>query len=497
MHLQHQKIPVRVLFAASEYAPLVKTGGLADVCAALPRALASAGVDVRVLLPGYPAVQHGIHRKRALATLAATDGFPEARLLLGEAHAGLQVYLLDCPSFYSRGGGPYQDASRHDWPDNVLRFGLLARAAAAIARGLAQRAWRPSVLHCHDWQSALAAAYLRFGPPPRVPSVLTVHNLAFQGLFAREWLEPLGLPAESFAIEGLEFHGRISFLKAGLMYADWITTVSPSYSREIQEERHGCGLAGVLRKRSDSLSGILNGIDTEEWDPQSDPWLERRYGADALEDKVVNKRALQRELGLPQEDIALFGTIARLTGQKGIDLIADIAPRMARLPAQLVVLGSGEAALERRLAELAQAHRGRIAVRFGFEERLAHRIEAGADSFLMPSRFEPCGMNQLYSQRYGTPPVVRATGGLADSVVDCTTQSLADATASGFVFEALDAESFFAAVERAARAWRDPALWQALQRNGMSRDFGWTSSAAQYMELYERLSRALSPAGAR
>lgn len=481
---------MRVLFTASECAPLVKTGGLADVCAALPRALSGAGVEVRVLLPGYPAVLDGVHRKRKVATLPPADSFPEARLLLGEGDRQVPIYVLDCPSLYLRGGGPYQDASRQNWPDNVLRFALLARVAAGLARGIAPRAWRPSILHCNDWQTALAAAYLHFGPTHNVASVLTVHNLAFQGLFAREWLERLGLPSESFAIEGLEFYGKLSFLKAGLMYADWITTVSPSYSREIQEERHGCGLAGVLGKRSDSMTGILNGIDTDEWDPQNDPLLERRYGPDSLEDKAANKHALQREIGLPRDDIPLFGTVARLTGQKGIDLVADIAQRLAALPAQLVVLGSGETAIEHRLAELARSHRGRIAVRLGFDESLAHRIEAGADAYLMPSRFEPCGMNQMYSQRYGTPPVVRATGGLIDSVVDCSARTLADGTASGFLFEAHEPESFFAAVERAARAWHDRTLWQALQRNGMKRDFGWRASAAQYVELYERLLRA-------
>jgi starch synthase len=478
---------VRVLFVCSEYAPLVKTGGLGDVCGALPHALRALGLDVRVLLPAYPAVLDALPRKRLVAPLEAEHGFPGSRLLQCEAPGDQLLYAVDCPALYAR-EGLYQDGAQRDWPDNALRFGLLARAAALLAQGIAPRAWRPDLLHCHDWHAALAPAYLRFAPAPRVPCILTVHNLAFQGLFSREFLAPLGLPPQSFAIEGLEYYGRISFLKAGLVYSDWITTVSPTYAREIQGAALGCGLDGVLRARSDRLTGILNGIDTEAWDPRRDRWLARRYGPDSLEAKTENKAALQRELGLAQAEIPLFGVVSRFTGQKGVDLVADLAPRIAAMPAQLVVLGSGNEALARRLGEAAGAHPESAALRATYDEPLAHRIEAGADAFLMPSRFEPCGMNQMYSQRYGTPPVVRATGGLADSVVDCTGESLEDGSATGFVFREPDTASLFAAVERAARLWRDRDAWRRLQRNGMARDFSWKASARRYAGLYERLA---------
>ncbi len=480
---------MRVLYVASEYAPLVKTGGLGDVCGALPRALRATGIDVRVLLPGYPAVLDAVRRKRLVASLEAHRGFPPSRLLRCEAPHAQPLYAIDCPALYAR-EGIYQDRAQRDWPDNALRFGLLARAAAILARGIAPRAWRPDLLHCNDWHAALTPAYLRFAPTPRVPCILTVHNLAFQGLFSREFLAPLGLPPQSFAVDGLEFHGRISFLKAGLVYSDWITTVSPTYAREIQGEALGCGLDGVLRARSDRLTGILNGIDTGQWDPQRDPLIARRYGPESLDAKAENKSALRRELGLADEPVPLFGVVSRLVEQKGVDLVAEIAPRLAALPAQLAVLGSGDAALARRLAEVARGHPGSIAVRQVYDEALAHCIEAGADSFLMPSRFEPCGMNQMYSQRYGTPPVVRATGGLADSVVDCSAATLADGSATGFVFREPDARSLFVAIERAARLWRDAPAWRRLQKNGMARDFGWTASARRYAEIYERLAGA-------
>ena len=491
---------MRVLYVASEYAPLVKTGGLGDVCGALPRALRATGIDVRVLLPGYPAVLDAVRRKRLVAAIGAQHGFPPSRLLRCEAPHAQPLYAIDCPALYAR-EGLYQDRAQRDWPDNALRFGLLARVAAILARGIAPRAWRPDVLHCNDWHAALTPAYLHFAPTLRVPCILTVHNLAFQGLFSREFLAPLGLPPQSFAIEGLEFHGRISFLKAGLVYSDRITTVSPTYAREIQGEALGCGLDGVLRGRSERLTGILNGIDTGAWDPKRDPLIARRYGPESLEGKAENKAALRRELGLAQADVPLFGVVSRFTAQKGVDLVAEIAPRLAALPAQLAVLGSGDEDLVRLLSDAARAHPGTVAVRVGYDEALAHRIEAGADAFLMPSRFEPCGINQLYSQRYGPPPIVRATGGLADSVVDCSATTLADGSATGFAFQEPDARSFFVAIERAARLWRDRHAWRRLQKNAMARDFGWTASAPRYAEIYERLSATASrsapaPAGA-
>ena len=479
---------MRVLFATAEFAPLAKTGGLGDVSAALPGALAGLGCGVRVMLPGYPGVLDGARQQRQIAALDALPGVPAVRVLEAEAPNGTPLLVLDCPSLYRRPGDPYQDEARRDWPDNAQRFALLGRAAALACDGLGPDAWRPDVLHCNDWHAALAPVYLRMRGTPVTPSVLTVHNLAFQGNFPKESLALLRLPANSWSVDGVEFHGQVSFLKGGLNQASWITTVSPTYAREIQSEEYGCGLDALLRRRADSLCGIPNGIDIELWNPTTDPHLARNYTAATLEEKTANKTALQRRLRLAAgADIPIFGSVGRLTSQKGSDLLLEIAPRIAALPGQIVVLGAGEPRIERQFADLARSHPGRIAVHVGFDEPLAHLIEGGADFFLMPSRFEPCGMNQMYSQRYGTPPVVRATGGLADTVTDCTPETLASRSATGFAFGAAAAEAFFAAVERSAAAFRDKRLLRALRQNGMARDFSWSASARRYLEIYTRI----------
>ncbi len=479
---------MRVLFATAEFAPLAKTGGLGDVSAALPGALAALGCEVRVMLPGYPGVLEGARQQREIAALDALPGVPAVRLLQAEAPNGTPLLLLDCPALYRRRGDPYQDEARRDWPDNAQRFGLLGRAAALVCEGLGPDAWRPDILHCNDWHAALAPVYLRGRRPEVAPSVLTVHNLAFQGNFPKTSLDLLDLPGDAWTTAGVEFHGQVSFLNGGLNCADWITTVSPTYAREIQSEAHGCGMDALLRRRDGCLSGILNGIDTEQWNPASDPYLALRYSAATLERKIANKRELQRRLGLvPGDEMPLFGSVGRLAWQKGSDLLLEIAPRIAALPAQIVVLGAGEPEIEQKLASLARAFPGEIAARIGFDEPLAHLIEGGADFFLMPSRFEPCGMNQMYSQRCGTPPVVRATGGLADTVTDCTPETLANRSATGFAFGAAAAEAFFAAVERSAAAFRDKPLLRALRQNGMARDFSWSESARRYLEIYARI----------
>jgi starch synthase len=334
------------------------------------------------------------------------------------------------------------------------------------------------VLHANDWPCGLAPAYLRFGAGAAA-SLTTVHNLAFQGLFPQEWVSRLGLPPESFAIDGLEFHGRMSFLKAGLVYADGISTVSPTYAREIQAPELGCGLDGLLRHRGAALSGILNGIDDEAWNPAADPHLAARYDADALAGKAANKAALQARFGLPvSAQTPLFGMVGRMTSQKGTDLVVAAAARLAEL-GQLVILGTGEREIEQAVSEAAGRHPDRIAARIGFDEGLAHLLEAGADIFLMPSRFEPCGLNQMYSQRYGTPPVVRATGGLADTVEEGVT---------GFAFQAPTAEALAEAALRAVQCYREPARWRAMQRAGMARDFSWSAAAPRYAALYRALA---------
>jgi len=462
----------RVLFVTPECAPMTKTGGLGDVSAALPDALRAAGVDVRTLLPGYGEVLSALGPARLQASVRLL-GF-ECRLLWAEP-----FLALDCPQLYARDGGPYQTNDGRDWDDSALRFGVLSKIAALLGTPRSPLAWRPQVVHCHDWPAALAPVYLN-GEPERAATLMTVHNLAFQGNFDAGLLGPLELAPSCFTLEGVEFYGRLSFLKGGLAYADALSTVSPTYAREIQTAELGCGLDGLLRKRRASLSGILNGIDTVTWDPATDPRIARRYDAGALEAKPANKAALQQRMHLPLDDeLPLLGAVGRFTHQKGIDLLAAAADEIVSMPAQLVVLGKGEQEHERALLAAAARHPGRIAVAVGFNEDLAHAIEAGADAFLMPSRFEPCGLNQMYSQRYGTPPVARATGGLVDTVVDGVT---------GFLFERAESAALVAAVRRVLAAYRDPARWTRIQRAAMAQDFSWAAAARRYAGLYRRLA---------
>ena len=449
---------MRVLFVTPECAPLAKAGGLGDVSAALPAALRALGVEVRVLLPGYPDALEKAGALREVSRFGEL-GF-DCRLLETQS-----LLVIDCPALYQRGGTPYQDPGGQDWPDNALRFGLLSKVAARLAGEF-------DVVHCNDWPTALAAVFVQ---DKKV--LLTIHNLAFQGNFEPSWLARLGLPQDLFSTEQLEFHGRLSFLKGGLVRAAAITAVSPTYAREIQSEEFGCGLDGVLRgllrQRPDALTGILNGIDTDVWNPAADPHLAERYDESSLEKKKRNKEALQARLNLDLDPaVPLIGFVGRLTHQKGADLIVTA---LAEMPGQVVVLGKGEREIENALAAGAARHPGRVAVSIGFDEELAHLIEGGADLFLMPSRYEPCGLNQMYSQRYGTPPVARATGGLVDTIADGET---------GFLFE----ENMMDGVRRALAAWREPRRWREIQRAGMRRDFSWSGSARRYADLYSRLA---------
>ena len=480
----------RVLFVVAELAPWVKTGGLGDVAASLPAALRAAGVDARVLMPAYPSVRKALGTTRVVAEIAQPGGaFPSALLLAGTTPAGVPVFALDCLALFARGGDPYLDAGGNEWPDNHLRFGLLSKIAALIARGLPGLDWAPQILHCNDWHTGLAPAYLHFAGAANVRSVFTLHNIAYQGNFPRLTLEQLALPAGAFAIDGLEYHGQVSFLKAGLQYADALTTVSPTHAREIQGEELGFGFGGLLRQRAAALTGILNGIDTTQWNCATDVHLAQCYDSGNLAAKTANKAALQRRLKLPvTTEVPLLGVVSRLTHQKGLDLLPAIAREIGDLPAQLVVLGTGDKALEKQYALLARKHRDRCAAVIGFDERLAHLIEAGADIFLMPSRFEPCGLNQMYSLRYGTPPVVHATGGLADTVVDCNEDTLAAGTANGFVLTEPTAPALLAAVRRAVSVWRDRARWRELQENGMRLDFSWQAGAQRYRDIYDGLA---------
>jgi starch synthase len=483
---------LKVLFATSEIAPWVKTGGLGDVCGALPQALRGLGVDVRLLVPYYPALAQAFPSAKRVAEASDLGGqLPPATLRQATTATGLPLLLLDCPALFDRSGNPYLDADGGDWTDNATRYGLLSRVAALLGSAANPLPWQAQLIHCHDWQTALAPAYLEYLGGARARTLVTVHNLAFQGLFAAATLAELGLPPRAWQIDGVEYHGYLSFLKAGLQHADWITSVSPTYASEIQTDAEGMGLAGLLRWRSTQLSGILNGIDDEIWNPATDPQLPAHYAAGNLTGKAANKLALQRRMGLAEDSrMPLLGIISRLTEQKGLDLLPPLAAEIAALPAQLAVLGSGNRELEQAFRDMAETHPGQFATQIGFDEGLAHLIEAGADMFLMPSRFEPCGLNQMYSLRYGTPPVVRRTGGLADSVVDCIPATLASATANGFAFEAPSADALLTAIERAVLAWREPAIWRQLQHNGMKRDWSWQVPAQQYADLYRRLAAA-------
>ncbi len=473
-----------ILFATSEMAPWVKTGGLGDVAAALPAALHRARHDVRVLIPAYPALRKAFPQAALLAELPAlAPALPPSRLLAAATASGLPLLLLDCPQLFDRPGNPYLDAHGQDWADNGTRFGLLSRVAALLGQAASPLAWRPDVVHLNDWQSALAPAWLHY--EGGAASVVTVHNIAFQGNFAADHLTALGLPEHAWRFDGVEYHGQLSFLKAGLQLATRISTVSPTYAREIQDEAFGYGLAPLLRHRADSLRGILNGVDSTLWNPAADPALAVPYAANRLAAKRENKRALQQEMGLDlATDRPLFGIISRLTEQKGLDLVLTLGEGITKLPAQLAILGSGDKLLEAGFRDLADRHPGQIAVKLGFDEALAHRIEAGADCFLMPSRFEPCGLNQMYSLRYGTPPIVRATGGLADTVIDVSEVTLADRTANGFIIAEATPHALWLALERATRCWHDRKLWQRIQQNGMRRDFSWEHAAHDYVTLY-------------
>jgi starch synthase len=459
---------MRVLFVTPECAPLTKTGGLGDVSQALPAALRRLGIEVRTLLPGYREVMAGLDL-RLLASINVLD--VEARLLEGDHYL-----VIDCPQLYGREGGPYQNATGEGWPDNGLRFGLLSKVAALLGSAASPIAWTAQVVHCNDWPCGLAPVYLNEATP-RAKTLMTIHNLAFQGNFGAPLVERLGLPGRVFSMAGLEFYGRMSFLKGGLVFADAITTVSPAYAREIQTAAFGFGLDGVLRERRDALFGILNGIDTEAWNPATDARIAERYDASRLHGKAVNKRALQQRIGLAIDPgVPLLASISRFAHQKGIDLIIDAADELAAAPAQLAVLGTGERQIEDALRAAQARHPGKIAVSLGFDEDLAHLIEAGADMFLMPSRYEPCGLNQMYSQRYGTPPVARRTGGLADTIADGET---------GFLFYE---EKLITAVQRALSAWREAPRWREIQRVAMARDFSWAAPARQYADLYSRLA---------
>ncbi|MBI2123616.1 MAG: glycogen synthase [Armatimonadetes bacterium] len=450
---------MKIACIASEVDPFAKTGGLADVAAALPRALPQLGHDVRIIMPLYRQVDRktcDLHPMHLGVAVAFGPRVMTAQLWQGMLpKTKIPTYFIDCPLLFDR-DGLYQVQGK-DFPDNLERFSLFSQAAL---RALPLVNWRPDVVHCHDWQSALAVVHLKHGAIARepffsgLPTVLTIHNLAYQGLFLKEqwWLTQL--PESLFGIDGLEFYGQINCLKGGLVSADQLTTVSPTYAREIQTNAFGCGLEGVLGLRAGDLRGILNGIDSEEWNPSTDPHLAAAYSADSPQRKVTQ----------------------RLADQKGIDIVVQAMETLMQLPVQIVILGTGDPAYHRQFEVLAKRFPEKLAVNLTFNNALAHQIEAGADAFLMPSRFEPCGLNQMYSMRYGTVPIVKRVGGLADTVTD----------ANGFIFEDHTAEALVAAITQTLVAFANPARWRQLMQTGMRADFSWTRSASDYLRVYQQ-----------
>lgn len=478
-----------VLHVAAEIYPLVKTGGLGDVMAALPPALMRAGVDVRLLLPGVPAILDGLGPLEPVVTFGPAFSAATVTVRLGRmSQTGLPVYVLDAPFLYERPGNPYLAPNGEDWHDNHRRFALLGWVAAHLGFGDIDRSWRPQIIHGHDWHAGLAPAHVAAHPEERPGTVFTIHNLAFQGLYNRKLLPELELPLEFFAMEGLEFHRQISFMKAGLHYSDRITTVSPTYAREIQTPAFGSGLDGVIRRRAAVVRGILNGVDYEVWNPATDLALAATYSTASLTGKGINKAALQSELGLKNDpDALLFGIVSRLTEQKGLDLVLAAALELVRRGGQLALLGSGDIPLEQGFQAIAKAHPESIAARLGYDEALAHRIIAGSDVILVPSRFEPCGLTQLYGLRYGTLPLVRRTGGLNDTVIDATPANIANDTATGFIFEHPSSAALIGAINRAFVTWRERSVWEKVVRRAMAQNFSWQEAAAEYVELYREL----------
>jgi starch synthase len=462
---------------SSEAAPLAKTGGLADVVGALPSALRTVGDEVAVLIPRYGSIELKGTR-RVYDNLSIYLGANRYDGSIYQAAEEFPLYLLDCPPLYDRKG--FYGEAGLDYPDNHVRFAVFARAAFTVARHL----FRTELFHCHDWQSGLVPAYLRtsFASDPTflgMRTLFTIHNLGYQGLFPKTVLPEVALDASVYRTDGMEFFGRVSYIKGGIAFADAISTVSPTYAREIQTPEYGFGLDGALRARSNVLTGILNGVDYREWSPDMDPLIPANYSPEDLSGKRICKQALLQEFGLPAEaiDRPVIGIVSRFTRQKGTDLIAEVAGQIVDLDVYLVALGTGDPEYEEFFQDLAAHYPGRIAVRIGFDNGLAHRVEAGADMFLMPSHYEPCGLNQIYSLRYGTVPVVRATGGLDDTIeVD-----------TGFKFAEYAGPALLGAVRTAVEAFSSPDTWLERMHRGMLKDFSWKTSAAAYSALYQRL----------
>lgn len=474
----------KVLYISSEAFPFIKTGGLADVAGSLPQALQKNNQDVRLLLPAYREVLDKVKNKKTVAEIFHY-GLHIRILETTLPGTRIKTWLVDNPLAFDRDGGPYLDANGKPWQDNAFRFALFCQAAVDIALNHCRLYWQPDIVHCNDWQSALVPALLEIYPQ-RPATVFTIHNLAYQGIFSSKTFFDLALPTELWGMHGLEFHNEFSFIKGSLVYADRINTVSLAYAKEIQQAEFGYGLDGLLSNRKERLSGIINGIDTDVWNPGTDKYLLQNYNRQSLGDKLKNKTRLQKQMKLPVQDhVPLIGMVSRLVEQKGLDSILDAMKKLLSLPLQIVILGSGEKKYETALLNWCKKHPDKLTVTIGYDEKLSHQIEAAADIYLMPSTFEPCGLNQLYSLRYGTLPVARNVGGLADTVIDSNSRSIKNKTANGFIVKKDTAAALVTSINRALKSYKNQAAWSQMQLNAMSPDRSWQSSALQYIELYK------------
>lgn len=476
---------MKIIHVCTEFFPLIKTGGLADVTGALPLTQRRNGLDVRLLMPGFPALIDNVAEQKIIAECQTFAG--KVSIVLGH-YQSLPIYLIDAPSLYQRPGNPYLNNQQVDYEDNFLRFALLSWISCELAKGL-DPDWKPEVVHAHDWHAGLAGAYLAQNNYP-ARCLFTIHNLAYQGLFGFDCLEKVGLPISFFQSQGLEFYGLVSYLKAGLFYSDRVTTVSPTYAKEICHSEFGYGLEGLLQEKQlqGKLTGILNGIDENIWDPATDEYITFPYHDKNLANKRRNKTQLQTEHHLDiDEKAVLFGAVSRLTSQKGLDLLLAVLPNLVEQNGQFILLGSGDKEIENAFQSLADRYPGQIKIVLGYSEALSHQIMAGADVITVPSRFEPCGLTQLYALKYGALPLVRSTGGLADTVFDCSLENLADESANGFVFYEPTSEALFSAIRRAFALWQQPKNWQKIQRRNMRQSRNWDNAAIEYADLYQQI----------
>lgn len=475
---------MKVLSVASEVFPLIKTGGLADVAGALPGALQPYDISVTTFLPGYRPVMEKLKKTAVIHEFA--DLFGAKAQLLSATRRGLDLIVLDCPAFFDRDGGPYGDSSGTDWPDNWRRFAAFSFAAAECAQGRAGD-YQADLVHVHDWQAAMVPAYLRYAMTDPLPSVISIHNIAFQGQFPASVFGELRLPPNAMNMDGIEYYGGVGFLKAGLQAASAITTVSPTYAQEIRRPEFGMGLEGLVNSRAADVHGIVNGIDTEVWNPRTDPNLAANYKPSNLKRRRENRVAVEERFGIDHDDGPLLCVVSRLTWQKGLDILAEALDGIISLGCKVVVLGSGDAHIEQAFVAGSQRHAGRVGIVIGYDEPLSHLMQGGADALLVPSRFEPCGLTQLYGLRYGCVPIVAKTGGLSDTVIDHNQAAAAAGVATGFQFSPVTAEALIHAVRRAIEAYRDDKTWSAIQRRGMRSDVSWTQSAEGYARLFNTL----------